>query len=437
MTTHRTQRSTLLQRQQFQQLDLRSRESYQLQRFNQMLEAILPINQFYRNKLDLEGGALASLAELAGFPFTFKNELLGEAATGGFAANRTWPIENYTRFHRTSGTRGRPLAVLDTSDDWQWWLETWQPVLDRVELNAGDRVVMAFSFGPFIGFWSAFDAALERGCLVAPAGAMKTIARLELIRDLRASIIFCTPSYALHLAEVAREHQINVAEYPVRAIVVAGEPGGSIPALRGQIAEAWQAEVVDHAGASEIGPWGFPDRQGEGVFVNEAELIPEFLSLETGAPAAKGELAELVLTTLGRYGSPVIRYRTGDIVRPVESPDPHCRFSFLHGGVLGRVDDMMIIRGVNVFPSSVEQILRGFPEIVEYRITVYRESALDQLKVEIEDRLQNPERVKQELQIRIGLRVEVECVPLGSLPRFEGKGKRFNDLRQQGNGPNV
>lgn len=437
MTTHQTQRSTRLQRQQIQQLDRPARAAYQLRRLRQMLAAILPDNQFYRNKLDLEGGAPTSLEQLAQFPFTFKNELLGEVATEGFAANRTWPIENYTRFHRTSGTRGRPMAVLDTADDWQWWLETWQPVLDRVDLNADDRVVMAFSFGPFIGFWSAFDAALERGCLVAPAGAMKTIARLELIRDLRATIIFCTPSYALHLAEVAREHQVNVAQYPVRAIVVAGEPGGSIPAVRTQIADVWQAEVIDHAGASEVGPWGFPDRQGKGIFINEAELIPEFLSLETGAPAAGGELSELVLTTLGRLGSPVIRYRTGDIVRPVESPDPQCQFAFLQGGVLGRVDDMMIIRGVNVFPSSLEQILRGFPEIVEYRLTVYRDGALDQLKVEIEDRLQNPERVKRELQIRIGLRVEVDCVPLGSLPRFEGKGKRFNDLRQQGNQSDV
>jgi len=437
MTTHHTPRSTRLQRQQFQQLDRQQRADHQLQRFNTLLERILPDNQFYRNKLDREGGSIRSLDELAKFPFTFKSELLGDAATHGFAANRTWPIEKYTRFHRTSGTKGKPMAVLDTPDDWQWWLETWQPVLDRIDLGSHDRVVMAFSFGPFIGFWSAFDAAIERGCLVAPAGAMKSIARLELIRDLQATILFCTPSYALHLAEVAGEHQINVANFGVRAIVVAGEPGGSIPSIRSQMEQHWQVQVVDHAGASEVGPWGFPDQQGKGIFVNEAELIPEFLSLETGAPAAEGELAELVLTTLGRYGSPIIRYRTGDIVRPTPSNDPDCRFSFLEGGVLGRVDDMMIIRGVNVFPSSIEQILRAFPEIVEYRLTVYRESALDQLKVEIEDRLQNPERVKKEIQIRIGLRVEVVCVPLGTLPRFEGKGKRFNDLRPQGNSLHV
>jgi phenylacetate-CoA ligase len=188
--------------------------------------------------------------------------------------------------------------------------------------------------------------------------------------------------------------------------------------------------VIDHAGASEIGPWGFGDRAGRGVYILETEFIAEFLSLATGAPAEDGELAELVLTSLGRIGSPVIRYRTGDIVRPRRDAGSDIRFALLEGGVLGRADDMLIVRGVNIFPSSVEQILRSFPEIVEYRVTALRHGSLDALVVEIEDRLEAPERVARELTLRLGLKIEVRCVPLGSLPRFEGKGKRFHDQRQ-------
>ena len=187
--------------------------------------------------------------------------------------------------------------------------------------------------------------------------------------------------------------------------------------------------MVDHSGASEVGPWGYADPQGRGVYVNESEFIAEFLSIETGKPADEGELSELVLTNLGRWASPVIRYRTGDLVRPTWNDDQDCRFVLLQGGVLGRTDDMMIIRGVNIFPTSIEQILRSFPEIIEYRLTAFKEGSMDQLKIEIEDRLEEPQRVSRELKVRLGLRVDVLCVPVGSLPRFEAKGKRFVDER--------
>jgi phenylacetate-CoA ligase len=165
------------------------------------------------------------------------------------------------------------------------------------------------------------------------------------------------------------------------------------------------------------------------VHVLESEFIAEFLSAETGKPAAEGELAELVLTNLGRAGCPVIRYRTGDLVRPSWQQEGANRFVLLEGGVLGRADDMVIIRGVNVYPGSIEQILRSFPEVVEFRILARRTGEMDQLAIEIEDRLEQPDRVAKELRLRLGLKVDVSCVALGSLPRFEGKGKRFIDER--------
>ena len=413
-------------RRQMERLSGEALSRYQLGRLNQMLAVILPANAFYADKLAHVPHQLESPDQLRELPFTFKDEL---AANGETAANRTYDVDRYTRFHRTSGTRGKPLVVLDTADDWEWWIDTWQYVLDAARVVPEDRVFLAFSFGPFIGFWSAHDAAARRGCLVIPAGGMTTLQRLELLFSAHASVVCCTPTYALRLAEVAQEHEIDLARSAVRALIVAGEPGGSIGSVRERIERAWNADVFDHSGATEVGPWGYADDQRTGLHVNEAEFVAEFLSVETGEPAAEEELAELVLTTLGRHGAPVIRYRTGDLVRPSWNHDRENRIVLLEGGVLGRTDDMLIDRGMNIFPSALESILRTFPEVIEYRITAKRVGELDELVVEVEDRLGNPERIAEALRLRLGLRIDVKTVPIGSLPRFEGKGRRFVDER--------
>ncbi len=402
---------------------------YQLGRLADLFKAMLPANALYAEKYADLPLPPRSLEELAALPYTFKEELLEPRHEGRLANNQTWPLERYVRYHQTSGTRGRPLAIVDSGDDWQWWLDCWQYVLDAAEIAPGDRVLMAFSFGPFIGFWSAHDALIHRGCLVVPGGGMNSAGRLDLARRAGANVLFCTPSYALHLAEVALEHKIDAAGLGIERIVLAGEPGGSVPATRARIAALWQAEVYDHAGASEVGPWGIPAARGAGLYVNEADFLCEFLSVETGRAAAEGELAELVITTLGRVGCPVIRYRTGDLVRPHWRHEGAPQFVFLAGGVVGRVDDMVIVRGVNIFPTAIEHIVRSFPEVIEYRATVSLHQGLDELSIEVEDRLADPARVAAELQLRLGLRVEVHCAALGSLPRFEGKGRRFVDCR--------
>lgn len=417
------------QRRQFERLGAEQLANHQLKKLNDLLAAILPCNRFYREKLSSVNIPLTGLDRLSELPFTYKEELSRSRSDGEFTTNLTYPLERYVRFHRTSGTRGKPLAVLDTAEDWQWWKSTWQYVLDVANVEPEDRVAMAFSFGPFIGFWSAYDAAIERGCLVLPGGGMSSLERLEMLKDGEATALFCTPSYALHLADVAAENQRDVASLDIRVIVVAGEPGGSLPAIRSRIERSWNARVVDHSGATEVGPWGYSDRKGRGLHVNEAEFIAEFLSIETGQPAAEGELAELVLTPLGRIGCPVLRFRTGDLVQPSWTAKGDCRFVLLDRGVLGRVDDMMIVRGVNIYPSSIEQILHGFPEVIEYRMTVYKDGEMDALTIEIEDRLQAPDRVAKELRLRLGLNIDVRSVSAGSLPRFEAKGKRFIDQR--------
>jgi len=401
-----------------------------LDRLQRLLAEILPENRFYAEKLAHVRPTLDSLADLEVWPFTFKEELVAGSREGS-PANLTWPADRYVRFHRTSGTHGRPLPVFDTAADWAWWMDCWREVLDRGGVRAGDRVLVASSFGPYAGFWSGFDAAIDRGAMAVPTGGMPSLARLELARSVGATVLIATPSYALHLAEVARDHKLDIAGLPVRLVIVAGEPGGSIPAVRARIAEAWGADVLDHAGATEVGPWGAGTLAGGGIDVIEPCFHAEFLALETGRAARPGELAELVLTTLGRTGAPVIRYRTGDLVRPLWPDDAAaCPWVRLAGGILGRADDMLVIRGINIFPTAIDDIVRSFPEIVEYRVIVDTVASLDELRLEVEDHLRAPDRVARELQMRLGLRVDVSAVPTGSLPRFEGKGRRIIDHRR-------
>jgi len=411
-------------------------DALKLDRLRSLLRDVVPANRFYAAKLGhLAADGIGSLADLAAWPFTFKEELVEAAAATGRPGNLTWPVSRYTRFHRTSGTHGRPLPVFDTPADWDGWMACWRIILDRGGVGPGDRVLVAASFGPFAGFWSGFEGALACGAMAIPTGGLSSHARLELARGVGATVLLATPSYALHLAEVAEERKLDIAALPIRLVIVAGEPGGSVPAVRRRIATAWGADVLDHAGATEVGPWGVGDLHGPGLDVIEPWFHPEFLALDTGGPAAPGEPAELVITTLGRGGAPVIRYRTGDVVRaswagPEDVAAGACPWVRLDGGILGRTDDMLVVRGVNIFPGAIDDIVRGFPEVVEYRLTVSRRASLDELALEIEDRLAAPERVAEELRVRLGLRVVVAAVPIGSLPRFEGKGRRIVDRRR-------
>lgn len=401
----------------------------QLERLNEMLGVAVPNCDLYREKLGPDPPRLSALDELASLPVTTKEELVSAAESDAW---RTRPHEEYVRFHQTSGTRGRPMIVSDTAEDWSWWLRTWRHTLDAAEVRPGDQALLAFSFGPFVGFWSAFDALVARGVQAIPGGGMSSAGRLDLIQRTRANRLFCTPSYALHLAEAGAAQGVDTAASTIETVVVAGEPGGSLPATRQRIADAWGARVVDHAGATEIGPWGFGDdlwSNPPGLRVVETEFIAEFISVETGKPAAAGELSRLLLTNLGRHGAPVVRYETGDLVRPEWPEDGPCRFVRLAGGVVGRADDMLVIRGVNVFPSSVEEVLRGVEGVSEWRLIAERRGAMDELTVEVEDERGRPQRIGDALQTALGLRIEVRPAPLGSLPRSEHKANRLVDRR--------
>jgi phenylacetate-CoA ligase len=409
-------------------------EATKLRRLNSMFAEVLPANNFYREKLSGCKTPVQSLDELSDFPWTTKSDLVGNVDTVS-AQNRTWSDEHYVRFHQTSGTSGRPLQIWDTQADWEWWMTCWEFIYSRACLQPGEPVFIAASFGPYIGFWSAFEGAVASGGRAIPSGGLSSIARLELLQKTEAKVLVATPTYALHLAEVAKEHGYDTSRSTIRCIIVAGEPGGSLDSVRHRLAAAWGADVLDHSGATEIGPWGVGWLQHSGLEVLEEWFHPEFRAITADRPARQGELAELVLTTLGRTGCPVIRYRTGDVVKPAwpthqEIAEGRSPRVWLEGGILGRTDDMLVIRGVNVFPSAVENIIKSFPEVVEHRLTVNREGNLDMLSIEIEDQLSSPARVAQELHVRLGLRIRVQEVPVGTLPRFEGKARRVIDNRE-------
>jgi len=402
-----------------------------LQRLNTLLAEILPANRFYADKCRGLSHPLASLDALRDWPLTTKDELVEEADRSGWPANLTFPLEQYQRFHQTSGTRGNPMPVFDTAADWSWWMECWKAVLKRGRVGPGDRVLVASSFGPYAGFWSGFDGVLAAGAMAIPCGGMTSRARLDLARRTSATVLMATPSYCLHLAETGRDAGLDLASLPLRLVVVAGEPGGSVPSVRQQISEAFGADVLDHAGATEVGPWGVGDRNGQVLEVLEPWFHAEFLPLEAAEAVAGDDLRELVLTTLGRPGAPVLRYRTGDLVQPLwpeSSPDGPPRVQLV-GGVLGRRDDMLVIRGVNIFPRAIDEIIRSFPELAEYRVGVHRRGALDDLTIEIEDPHNIAARVAEAFKLRLGLRIELNSVPSGSLPRYEGKGRRVVDHR--------
>jgi phenylacetate-CoA ligase len=399
----------------------RQRRDAQWERLSSRLHELREKNPFYRAKLPPEAKALRDL------PFTTKTELSeDQAAHPPFGSNLTYPMDRYVRLHQTSGTTGQPLRILDTAESWDWWRECWQAVYRAAGVTSRDRIFFAFSFGPFIGFWSAFAGAERLGALCLTGGAMTTIERVASIVATEATVLMCTPTYAFRLADAAREEGIDLARSALRVSIHAGEPGASIPATRERIDRELGVDAFDHTGATEIGAYGFSCSARDGVHINESEFIAEILDATTGEPRDEGE-GELVLTNLGRWGMPVIRYRTGDRVTAARGACSCGRTLMkLVGGIAGRVDDMVTVRGVNVFPSAIEAIVRRFEGVGEYRVELARVREMDELRCMIEAPADLAELVASAIHRELGIRCVMDAVAPGTLPRFEMKAKRFN-----------
>jgi len=390
------------------------------------LAEVLAANAFWRDRLhDVHGWD-----DFERLPLTTKAELLADqAAHLPFGTNLTYPADRFVRLHQTSGSSGdQPLRWLDTAESWEWWLRIWADHVYRAAgVKAGDRVFFAFSFGPFIGFWSAFGGAQRLGALCISGGAMTSEQRLRSMLDVGATVLLSTPTYALRLADVANELGLDLFGSSVRATIHAGEPGASIPATRAAIEEAYGATCFDHTGMTELGPTGFSCSQRDGIHLIESEFIFEVLDADGHASDA----GELVATNLGRWGMPLIRYRTGDRVR-VSREQCSCGspFAKLIGGIQGRVDDMFTVRGVNLFPSQVEDIVRRYPEVVEFVIERRRERQMDEVLLLIEtvgDGF-STERMEADLRQALGVRLGCRVVKRGTLPRSELKSKRIRQV---------
>ena len=412
-------------------------EALQIEKLCSMLEQIYGRNRFYTDKLDAAGihpDSIQTLDDLKRLPLTEKSELVqAQSDALPFGSNTTFEESAYSRFHQTSGTTGTPLRVLDTPESWDWWGRCWGHVLAGAGLTENDRMFVPFSFGPFIGFWAAVEGAQKINALMIPGGGRDSLQRLHLMKELGATAMCCTPTYALRLAEVAQESSFDLSEIPLRTLIHAGEPGANVPATKVRIESVWNAKCYDHAGASEIGAHSFEcELQPNGTHVTESEFIVEVLNPETLEPVPAGEQGELIITNLGRIGYPVIRYRSGDLV-VLNQQKCTCGRSFarFEGGVIGRADDMVVVRGVNIFPSAVENLVRQCESVEEFRITVTTDREMGNLAIELElSKNANPESarktVDQAIQNELSLRPEITLVPSGSLPRFEMKAKRFH-----------
>lgn len=413
-------------------------ETHQLVSLNRLVHAIQDSNQFYKNKMKQAGtrGPFATLDQFyQAMPFTTKSELIeDQEANPPYGTNLTEPFERYTRFHQTSGTTTTPLRWLDTAAGWSWIVDNWVRIYREAKVDRRDTVFFAFSFGPFLGFWSAMDAAQKVGCLCIAGGGMSSSARLRAMIDTRVTVLCCTPTYALRLASVAEREGIALKNASVKTIIVAGEPGGSIPAMRKKIESKWNgARVFDHHGMTEVGPVSYESYDHPGVLhVIETSYLAEAIHPETGEPVRESERGELVLTTLGRTASPLIRYRTGDLVQPSwQGVERYGTAELaLIGGIIGRIDDMLPIRGVNVYPSLIDELVGSREGIAEYRVLIEEKDNLNEMTIQIEpDAHYNgneiAQTIEEALRNLLHLRIPVQVVPADSLPRFEMKAKRW------------
>jgi phenylacetate-CoA ligase len=414
-------------------------QQLQLRKLRTLFESILPANPFYSRKLDA-GTSAAALESIEAYariiPTTTRQELAWDRrANPPYGTDLTFPLETYVRCHQTSGTTSVPMRWLDTAESWSHIVDNWVHILDAAGVSRRDRFFFAFSFGPFLGFWSALEAVQRLGCFSFPGGSMSSLARLQAILDNGITVLCCTPTYAQHLGEVAQANGVDLTRGRLRLLIVAGEAGGSIAATRARIERLWPGAVVfDHHGMTEVGPVTYQCPAWPGsLHVLESAYLPEVIDPRTEKPVAGGETGELVLTTLDRIGSPLLRYRTGDLVQPRQRSVCTCgRYDLaLDGGILGRSDDMVVVRGINVYPSLVEEIVREYSEITEYRVHLDCRPAMPELSLEVETGADSPgpeslcRRLEQSFQTALHLRVPVMLAPAGSLPRSEMKSQRW------------
>ena len=398
-------------------------------------ESVLPLNAFYLRKLRIGAGNVSKSwirDNFDSFEFTSKLELQNsQSSYPPYGDFHYLNLAQYNRFHQTSGSSGKPLLFLDSKDGWEWLLNNWLKIFALAGIEKGDRLFFPFSFGPFLGFWTAFESACKAGCLSFPGGGMSSESRLALIQNQKINVVFTTPSYALRLGEVARIQGVNLKDLGLKKLVLAGEPGANIPATRLRIEKDWGRIVVDHHGMTETGPVTVECSTTPGLLhIIENAFIAEVIDPITQKKLSLDSIGELVLSSIGRVGCPLLRYRTGDIVH-LNHQKCACGFNgqSLKGGILSRADEMIFLKGNNIYPSALQNMLHSIEGILDFRITFYKTEGNPHLLFEIETLQTDSESIKNMLEKMIQsaflFKPVIKIVPTGTLPTQEMKSKRF------------
>jgi phenylacetate-CoA ligase len=396
--------------------------------------------KLFRSRMDECGLApedIRSLEDIAKLPFTQKSDLRDTYPFGLFAS----PMKDVVRLHASSGTTGKPIVVAYTQEDVDVWTSVLVRCLAGCGLHRGDIIQVAYGYGLFTGGLGAHYGAEGLGATVVPASGGHADRQIMLMRDFGVTAMCCTPTYFLHLIERAAELGVDMKKLPLRAGIFGAEPWTE--SMRRHIEEASSIEAFDIYGLSEIiGPGvGCECRRHQGLHIFEDHFYPEIIDLATGAPLPDGTEGELVLTTLSKQAMPMIRYRTRDITQILPGRCECGRTLRRIGRIGRRSDDMLIIRGVNVFPSQVESALLEIEgTLPHYQILLTREHGLDQMEVQVEVTAQmfnDKIGALQELHARLqgaldhvlGIRVRVALVEAYSIERSEGKARRVIDRR--------
>ena len=420
----------------------------QFLKFKRLFEHTFQNSRFHRRlyqEAGLKPGDLQSFEDIRRVPKVEKSMMREIQRKDPFPYGEALcvPLEQVTEFRQTSGTTGQPVYQADTWPDWEWWAEAWAFILFAQGFRRTDRFFLPFGYNVFVAFWAAHYGAEKLGCEVVPGGVLDTAARILKIKELQATALGATPSYVLTLADTARNKLgIDPAkDLSIRRIVCAGEPGAGIPSSRKRMEEAWGAKVFDHVGATEIGAWGYECTEQNGLHINEALFLVEVEDLRTGQPIYEpGQKGKMVITALDRMAQPCIRFDSKDLVEWAEGPCPCGRtFRRFKGGVSGRADDITKVKGVLLSPSAIEEVVRSISELGdEYEVLVTKKGDADEITLKLElkpgqegNQPEIQDRLKDQLRLTTNLSYKMEFHPFQSLPRPEGKARRFKDLRKK------
>lgn len=416
-------------------------EQLQLERLQVTLFRVAQHVPFYRRKfreLQIDPDGFKSLDELRTLPFTTKQDLRDNYPYGLFAV----PLKEVVRVHASSGTTGQATVVGYTRNDIKNWSELIARILTAAGVSAEDVVQIAFGYGLFTGGFGLHYGAERVGASVIPISSGNTRRQLQVMQDFKTTALVCTPSYALVLADAMEEKGVSINSLSLKYGLFGGEPWSE--AMRGEIQDKLGIIATDNYGLSEVmGPGVAGEcQERNGLHINEDHFLVEIVNPETLEPAAPGEIGEIVITTLTKEAFPVIRYRTRDLTRLLPEPCPCGRTLTRMQRVLGRTDDMLIIKGVNIYPSQIEEVLLEVEGTTpHYQIVVERAGRLDKITVlvevsetiffdEMRKQHQLVELIKHRLAVELGIGVEVRLVEEKSLERTEGKAKRVVDKRK-------